>query len=156
MAAGNALPGENGAPTRATIWLYYLYRWIIIAFGVALAAWSSSGIHYKDTATLALAAAAIGLLNVFIRPILVLFALPFVILTMGLGMLVINALLFMLAGALTPNFGVEGFWSALWAAVVVAVVGLVANTLVVSSNNSLRRNAGRRMGDSKKDDVIDI
>ncbi len=147
----------------ATPWVYHLYRWAIIALGVALAASTSKGIEYADGATLALAAACIALLNVFIKPILVLFALPFVILTLGLGMLVINALLFMLAGAVIPNFEVSTFGSALWGALVVAVVGVLANTFVVSSSVQLHQGQSKKTGGSaqppgsgKDNDVIDI
>ena len=60
---------------------------------------------------LLLVAAVLGALNVSLKPLLIFFALPFVIFTFGLGIIVINALLVMLAGAVVPGFEVASFWS---------------------------------------------
>ncbi len=71
--------------------------------GVAVNGWGSA----------LLVALVLGLLNIFIKPILVLFTLPATIFTLGLFLLVINAIIIMLCDALVPGFGVEGFWWAL-------------------------------------------
>lgn len=68
--------------------------------------------------------------NAVLRPILVLFTLPFIVLTMGLGLVVLNALLFLLVGKIVNGFTVEGFWAALGGAVIVGVTNLVMTILM--------------------------
>lgn len=71
------------------------------------------GVSVNGWGSALLVALVLGLLNIFIKPILVLFTLPATIFTLGLFLLVINAIIIMLCDALVPGFGVEGFWWAL-------------------------------------------
>ena len=71
------------------------------------------GVSVTGWSTALLVALVLGLLNIFIKPILVLFTLPATIFTLGLFLLVINAVIIMLCDALVPGFNVEGFWWAL-------------------------------------------
>lgn len=145
-------------------WPKVLKSWVLIALGVLLAAWTSRGsISYDSTGSLALAVVLISLFNVLLRPLMVLLALPFVVLTLGLGIFVINALLFMLAGAITPGFEVASFWAALWGALVTGAVSLLANMLlggtrvrVQVSGGGPGQGPGKRSLGKKDDDVIDI
>jgi putative membrane protein len=77
-------------------------------------------------------AAVIGLLNAVVKPVLVVLTLPVTILTLGLFHLVLNAFLFWLASALTPEawFRLDGFWPALLGAVVMSLVAMVLHALV--------------------------
>jgi putative membrane protein len=86
--------------------------------------------------------------NLFLKPLLVLFTLPFILLTMGLGLIVINALLFLFVGWLVEGFYVASFWSALGGACVVSVTNFVMSRM-------LRASAPTRPT-PKRDDVIDI
>lgn len=72
-----------------------------------------------------LAALVLGVVNVLVKPILFLLTLPFTILTLGLFLLVLNALMLALTAWLVPGFRITGFASAFWAALVLAVVGMV-------------------------------
>ena len=91
---------------------------------------------------LLLVAAIFGLINAFVRPILLILTLPITIMTLGLFLLVINALLLILTGAisteLTLGFTVADFWAALLGSIVISIVGLLLSMLIGSS-----RMAGR-------------
>ena len=101
--------------------LALVVRWLVLALGVTLAEKLVDGVDCKDGATLFVVVVLLSFFNAVIRPVLVLFTLPFIVLTMGLGLVVINALLFLLVGKLVPGFEVAGFWSAFWAAVIVGL-----------------------------------
>jgi putative membrane protein len=80
------------------------------------------GVHAQDLVTALTVAVVLALLNTFLRPILLLFTLPVTILTLGLFILVINALLVLLAARIVPTFQVDGFWWALLFSVILSVV----------------------------------
>jgi len=67
----------------------------------------------------------LGVINVFLRPILIMFTLPLTVLTLGLFVLVINGILIMLAAYIVPGFAVDGFLSAFFFGIVLAVVSAV-------------------------------
>lgn len=128
-------------------------QWAVCAFGVLIAAFLIPGIAYDKGGDLVLAVLILSLLNAFLRPLLVLFTLPFVILTMGFGILFINALLFMLAAHWVDGFHVDGFLSAFFGALIVSLV-----SLFLSGIRSVRVSGtpNRRHKPRKRDDVIDI
>ena len=97
---------------------HLLVRWLVLALGVLLATKLVHGIHCTDVSTLIVVVLLLSLFNAILKPILLLFTLPFIILTMGLGVVLINALLFFWAGSLVEGFYVADFWAALWGAVV--------------------------------------
>src|SRR5688572_19725626 len=108
----------------------FLQRWIISTAAAALAANIVDGITYKTILDLILATFPLGLLNTFVRPILMLFSLPLLIFTLGLFTLIINALLLYFVGfLLAPKFNVTSFGAAFWGALVITIVSLVLNTL---------------------------
>ena len=101
-----------------------------MAAGVVLAASTSPGITYGESfGTLFLAVVLLSAANVVLRPLLILFALPFVVMTLGLGLVLINALLFWLVAEIVPGFEVSGFWSAVWGAVVLSITSMLANAI---------------------------
>jgi len=128
-----------------------LVRWLILALGVVLAEKLVPGISCDNGLTLAVVVLLLSFLNVVLKPLLLLFTLPFVILTMGLGIWVINAGLFYLVGRLVDGFHVAGFWSALLGALVVSVTNLVMSRFLVSPSKP--PSPSRTI---KRDDVIDI
>ena len=97
------------------------FHWLIAALAIGIAAYLVPGVTINPVSAL-IAAVVLGALNLFIRPILMVLALPINLLTLGLFSLVINALLVMLASLLVPGFMVDGFWTALIFAVVLAVI----------------------------------
>lgn len=139
----------------------FLQSWLLILLGVLLAALTSGGIHYADFPTLMLVALVLGFLNAVFKPLLVLFTLPFIILTLGLGVWIINALLLYLAGEVVPGFEVASFWSALWGALVISLTSMIVNTLTGKSRLKVRmeKTAGPAKGPRRLrrgGDVIDV
>jgi len=130
-----------------------LLRCLVLALGVMLATKLVPGIHCDDGATLITVVVVLTLLNAILRPLLVLFTLPFIIITMGLGILVINALLFLFVGHLVQGFVVTGFWSALGGSLVVSVTNWFASAFIRSAKPT-RPSPPREK--KKSDDVIDI
>ena len=99
--------------------------WLATVLGLGIATLITPGIKAKSFITFLIAAAVLGLINAFIRPVLWLLTAPLSVLTFGLFVLVINALMIMLAAALVPGFEVKGFGSALLAAIIMAVIGVI-------------------------------
>ena len=110
--------------------LALVVRWLVLALGVTLAEKLVDGVDCKDGTTLFVVVVLLSFFNAVLRPVLVLFTLPFIVLTLGVGLVVINALLFLLVDKLVPGFEVDGFWSAFWAAVIVGLTNFVM-TLVM-------------------------
>jgi putative membrane protein len=116
----------------------FLQRWVINTVAVMVAANIVPGIDYQGSLTALLVAALIlGVLNVILRPLLLLLSLPLVILTLGLFVWVINALLLYFVGQLMKSFHVADFWSAMWGALVVSVVSLVLNSVTGTGDSRI-------------------
>jgi putative membrane protein len=106
-----------------------IVRLIISTIAVLVTDLLLSGVHANDFMTGLLVAVVLGLLNSFVRPLLVLFTLPATILTLGLFLLVINAAMVLLAAKLVPGFVVESFWWALGFSLLMGVVQGFLNAL---------------------------
>jgi putative membrane protein len=104
-----------------------LLRWSILALGVMLATKLGIGIRCDSGSTLLVVVVLLSFFNAILKPLMVLFTLPFILLTLGLGMVVINALLFLLVARLVDGFYVASFWSAVGGAIVVSVTNLILN-----------------------------
>ncbi|MGC9451849.1 MAG: phage holin family protein [Oceanipulchritudo sp.] len=133
---------------------------VILFLGVLAATWLLDSIEVESATTLLVVAMVLTLLNMVVKPLLVLFTLPFVILTMGLGVLLINAVLLFLAGQLVPGFFVPTFGTAFLGSLIISLVSLTVN-LFLSPRPNLRvhwsSSQSRRTRRSiKKDDVIDV
>ena len=126
---------------------------MILAVGVVLATNIVPGIHCSDLVALAVAVLLLSFLNAILKPVLLLFTLPFIILTMGVGILVINAILFLFVGHLVQGFTVDGFWSALGGSLVLSMTSIVMNGLLRSSG---ARTPKPPKGPRGGGDVIDI
>ncbi len=97
-------------------------RTLIAALGIALATAIVPGVSADSTGTLVWAAIALGLINAFVRPLVLLFTLPLTVLTLGLFLLIINAGMLNLAGFFVAGFNVEGFFSSIFGAIVIGIV----------------------------------
>jgi len=111
--------------------LRFLQSWIINTLAVLVAAIILRGhIRYADPAGLIIASLLLGILNAFVRPILMLLALPLLIFTLGLFTLVINALLLYFVGVLMgPYFQVDSFGFAFLGALIISIVSIALNVL---------------------------
>jgi putative membrane protein len=103
----------------------FLIRALVVAVGLWLASKIVPGIDFNTTGTLIAAALLLGIVNAFVRPIIIILTLPITLLTLGLFLLVINALMIMLVAWFLPGFLVAGFWSAVFAAIIVSLTSWV-------------------------------
>lgn len=139
-----------------------LKTWVLLALGVVIAAHTATGIDYDTNSALIVAVLLLSLCNMVLKPLLMLFSLPFIILTFGLGIWLINALLFLLVGSLVEGFHVLSFWNALWGALVVSLTSAAANLLFGGSRIKIQvgTGSGARVPPMrqpiKDDDIIDI
>ncbi len=104
----------------------FVIRVFVNALALSAAAWLVPGISLDaDFGGVLLVALVFGLVNAILKPILVLLSLPFILLTLGLFALVVNALLLLLTDALTGQLEVSGFFAALVGSIVISLVTLV-------------------------------
>ncbi len=107
-----------------------LARILITAFGLWMADSVLAGISFDDVVALWISALLLGLVNAFVRPVVLFLTLPFTILTLGLFVFVINGAMLLLVATLTPSFQVEGWGAAILASIIVGMTGWIANALV--------------------------
>ena len=129
-----------------------LVRWLVLALGVMLATRIVPGISCNNGGTLVAVVLLLSFFNAILKPLLVLFTLPFILVTMGLGVVMINALLFLLVARLVDGFQVQGFWSAVLGSLVISVT----NLLLSSFTRTPPRPPAPPRPAEKRDDVIDI
>ncbi len=100
-------------------------RWLLLAAALLLVAQVYPGVQVRSFGSAMIAALVLGLLNTLLRPILVLLTLPVTLITLGLFLFVINALMFYFAASMLDGFGVTGFGAALIGSLLYSVCGLV-------------------------------
>ncbi len=105
----------------------FILRAAIAAVGLWLATEWIQGLAIDAPMTLVVAAVLLGIVNAFIRPLLILLTLPFTVVTLGLFLLVVNAAMLALVAALLPGMHVSGFWAAFWGALVVSIVSWIGS-----------------------------
>ncbi|MFC1821358.1 phage holin family protein [Thermodesulfobacteriota bacterium] len=99
-----------------------LIRWLILTAAITLASFLMPGIRVSGFFSAFFAAAILGILNAFFRPILLLLTLPINILSLGLFTFVINAMLLKMASSVISGFEVYGFWSAVFGSLIISLV----------------------------------
>lgn len=107
----------------------FLLRWLITALAVFVAT-KITGVRCDSLVSLAAASLLLGIVNAFIRPVLVLLSIPFILVTLGLFILVINALMLWFVGWLVPGFDVPSFWNAFFGALIVSAVSWALSALI--------------------------
>lgn len=132
----------------------------LISAGLLVAWWTNSDMEFNNTFSFCLLVVAIWFLNWIVRPVLVVFTLPFIIFTLGVGMLFINALVIYMASNIVPGVFVGSYWSALWASFLISLFSWIV--ALMKSEKTLRRALSKRSdGASGRDggddnDVIDV
>lgn len=99
-----------------------IINWVVSALAILAAAYILPGIHVTSFIAALVAAVVLGIINAFIKPVLIILTLPINILTLGLFTFVINAFIIILAANLVPGFTVDGFWWALAFSIVLSIV----------------------------------
>lgn len=107
-----------------------LIRWLILTVAIIVTAYLLDGIIISGFFAAFFAAAILGILNAFFRPILLILTLPINILSLGLFTIVINALLLMMASGVIPGFMISSFWTALLGALLISLVSFILNTFI--------------------------
>lgn len=113
----------------------FLAHWGITALSLWLTSFIFHGISFANKKSLFLSALLLGFANAVIRPIIIILTIPLTLITFGLFLLVINALMMLLVSALVPGFRISGFWTAFFASIVVTVLSLIVGTFIFQSDN---------------------
>ncbi|HEY5814230.1 MAG TPA: phage holin family protein [Terrimicrobiaceae bacterium] len=115
----------------------FVIRWLVTTVAVLIATHLIPGMSYEGFGTLLGASLLLGIINAFIRPVLLLLSLPWIIMTMGLFIFVINALLLLLVSKIIPGFQVSGFWSAFFGAIVISMVSWLLSSFFRGSDGRI-------------------
>ena len=107
-----------------------LIRWLALTLAILATAYLMDGIHVNGFFSAFFAAAILGILNAFFRPIAFLITLPINVLTLGLFTFVINAVLLMMVGGVVSGFAVDGFWNAMFGSLLISIVSWLLNSFV--------------------------
>ena len=113
---------------------HFLFRWLVTTVAVMIASAFIRGIRYDSVGWLAGAALLLGLLNAFVRPVLLLLSAPLILLSLGLFVLLINGLLLRLVPTFVPGFHVDSFGAAFWGAIVISIVSWVLSAFFRGSD----------------------
>lgn len=113
----------------------FIIRVLIVAAGLWVASKIVPGVDITDGTSLLLAALVLGVINAFVRPVIVIMTLPLTILTLGLFLLIINAGMLSLAAWLLDGMTIASFWSALFGSIVVAITGWIASSFIGDRGN---------------------
>ena len=105
-------------------------RWLILTGSIMATSYLMDGIHVSGVFSAFLAAAILGILNAFFRPVLFILTLPITILTLGLFTFVINALLLMMASGVVSGFEVHGFWYAVFGSILISIVSWLLTSFI--------------------------
>ena len=115
----------------------FLLRWFVTTIAVLVAEKLLPGIHCTSWGALLGASLLLGIINAFVRPVLLLLSLPFIIVTMGLFIFVVNALLLLLVSKIVPDFQVNGFWNAFFASIIISIVSWALSSFFRGSDGRI-------------------
>ena len=116
----------------------FIIRWFVTTIAVFVATKLVPGIKCEPVGALLGASLLLGIINAFVRPILLLLSLPFIIVTMGLFIFVVNALLLLLVSRIIPAyFQVDGFWHAFFGAIIISLVSWVLSSFFRTSDGKI-------------------
>lgn len=113
-------------------------RWVLNAVALLFVAWLIPGIELQGIEAALITALVLGIVNAFIRPLVVLFTLPLNLMTLGLFSLVINALMLLLAASAVDGFTVSGFFAAFFGAIILSIASGVLSALVLDHSGRRR------------------
>ena len=110
----------------------FLVQWAITALSLWVASLIFRGLKFESAGALVGSALLLGLANALVKPLLIVLTLPLTLVTFGLFLLVINALMILLVAALVRGFKVSGFWTAFFASIFISILSIAVGSLVDS------------------------
>ena len=113
---------------------HFVIRWAVTTIAVMAASAFVHGIRYDSGASLIGAALLLGIMNAFVRPILLILSAPLILLTLGFFILVINGLMLLFVPNIINGFHVDSFGSAFWGAIVISVVSWILSAFFRGSD----------------------
>lgn len=116
----------------------FLIHWAITALSLWVASHIFKGLKFDSTGALVVSALLLGFANAIVKPLLIVLTMPLTLLSFGLFLLVINALMILLVSALVRGFRVSGFWTALFASLFVSVLSLVIGAFAGGSDPAMQ------------------
>ena len=131
---------------------HFIFRWILTTVSVLIAANIMPGIRYDTVSALILASLLLGILNAFVRPVLLILSAPLILLTLGLFIFIVNGLMLYWVPGLVSGFHVDSFSSAFWGAILVSIISWVLSAFfrgsdgrvhVLTHHTQVRRVSGR-------------
>ncbi len=134
QTAGSSVVSELPVFLSATM-LRLLLVWLVNTAALFAIPWLLPSVHFDNFFAALLAAPILGLVNLVVRPLLVLLTLPVTVLTLGLFLFVVNGLSFWLASGLVPGFAVDGFWSAMGGALLYSIISWALSTLLLEKKD---------------------
>src|SRR3954452_14914343 len=112
---------------------HFVFRWLVTTVGVMVAS-NLPGISYDSTGALIGASLLLGILNAFVRPILLVLGAPLILLTLGIFILIVNGLMLYWVPSVVRGFHVDGYGSAFWGAIVVGLISWVLSAFFRGSD----------------------
>jgi putative membrane protein len=135
-----------------------LIRWLATTGAIVATSYLLDGIHVSGFFSAVFAAAMLGILNAFFRPIALLLTLPINILSLGLFTFIINALMLKLASGVIPGFDVYGFWTAIFGSLLISLISWLLNSFISEQGRfsfiNIKQGPGARI--KEQDDTIDL
>src|SRR2546423_9544391 len=138
---------------------HFVFRWAITTVAVMVASSLLHGIRYDNAPALIGAALLLGILNAFLRPVLLILSAPLILLTLGFFILVVNGLMLLLVPGIVPGFHVDGFGSAFWGAILIGLVSWLLSAFfrgsdgrvhVLTHHTQIKRVQGRVIGPGER------
>lgn len=113
----------------------FLIRLLLSTVAIVVTAWLLPGVYIEDYFAAFILAVILALLNMTVKPVLIILTIPFTLFTLGLFLLVINALVILLAEAITPGFEVDNFWWALLFSLILSIFNSLFEDLQKRESN---------------------
>ncbi len=138
---------------------HFVVRWLVTSVAVLITSALIPGIRYDSISALLGAALLLGILNAFVRPVLLLLTAPLILLTMGLFILVVNGLMLRFVPSFVPGFHVETFGSAFWGAILIGLISWIFSAFfrgsdgrvhVLTHHSQIKRVEGRVIGPDER------
>lgn len=131
---------------------HFVFRWIVTTLAVMIATVFNHGLRYDSYGALIGAALLLGILNAFVRPVLLLLSAPIILLTLGLFIFVVNGLMLFWVQSFVPGFHVDNFASAFWGAMLIGIISWILSAFfrgsdgrvhVLTHHTQMKRVSGR-------------